>query len=62
MDIAETSCENGRWMEVTEDCVQWRDFFGVRPSLMKAFVKYISFVRHLRSLHCGYGIVEYPTD
>lgn len=62
MDIGEVDCENGRWMEVTDDCVQWRDYFSVRASLMKTFVKQISFARHLSSLHCGYGIVEYPTD
>jgi hypothetical protein len=24
MDLRETGCEDGRWMELSQDCVQWR--------------------------------------
>jgi hypothetical protein len=24
MDLRETGCEDGRWMEIAHDCVQWR--------------------------------------
>jgi hypothetical protein len=26
MDLREICCEDGRWMELAQDCVQWRHF------------------------------------